>query len=418
MMWRWGNLGLAFVTLLGLTGVVLGITVALLDPPASDLIAMAAFLLVSGGFTVGLGIAGQHFGLPRSFRSLRAKMTMVAVLTALLGLANVGFVALLMFLSTHDLALLAGFLTFALGMAFFVALAFSESTTRSLRSLVQAAKRMSEGRLDTRVVVLVNDEVGELAAAFNSMAQRLETSFAKQRELEQARKDLVTAVSHDLRTPLASIRVMVESMNDGVVSDPETMRRYLRTTQSEVERLGQLVDDFFELSQMDAGQLQLHVEEASLGEVIAGTLDGMAPQAAAGRLRLQGSIDSTLPPVIMDPRRVQRVLYNLVQNAIRHTPPDGTIWIRTSEAGNEVKVEVSDTGEGIPEQDIPLLFERTYRPDRSRSRRSGGAGLGLSIAKGIVEAHGGRIWVESKVGRGSAFYFTLPTGGSATRKVG
>ena len=414
---RWRDFGLALVTVLGLTGVVLAITVALLDPPASDLIAMAAFLLVSGGVTVGLGITGQHFGLPRSFRSLRAKMVVVAVLTAFLSLANLGFVALLMFLSPHDLALLAALLTFAFGMAFFVALAFSESTTRSLRDLVEATKRMSEGRLDTRVAVLDRDEAGELAASFNSMAQRLEASFAKQRELEQARKDLMTAVSHDLRTPLASIRAMVESMNDGVVSDPETMRRYLRTTQSEVERLGQLVDDLFELSQMDAGQLQLHVEWASLAEVIAETLDGMAPQAAASRVKLQGSIDSTLPLVVMDPRRVQRVLYNLVQNAIRHTPPDGTIWIRVAEAENEMKVEVSDTGEGIPEQELPRLFERTYRPDRSRSRRSGGAGLGLSIAKGIVEAHGGRIWVESKSGQGSTFGFTLPKAASVTRWV-
>ena len=308
MMRRWRDLGLALVILLGLTGVVLGITVALLDPTASDLSAMAAFLFVSGGVTVGLGIIGQRFGLPRSFRSLRAKMTMVAVLTALLSLANVGFVASLMFLSTHDLVLLAALLTFALGMAFFVAMAFSESTTRSLRELVDAAKRMSQGRLDTRVAILDRDEAGEFAAAFNSMAQRLEASFAKQRELEQVRKDLISAVSHDLRTPLASIRAMVESMNDGVVSDPETMRRYLRTTQSEVEHLSQLVDDLFELSRMDAGQLELHIEEASLSEVIAETIDGMAPQAAASRLKLQGSIDSSLAPLLMDPRRVQRAL--------------------------------------------------------------------------------------------------------------
>jgi len=405
---RWRDLGLALVTLLGLTGVVLGITVVLLDPPASDLIAMAGFLLVSGGVTVGLGITGQHFGLSRSVRSLRAKMAMVAVLTALLSLANVGFVALLMFLSTHDLALLAALLTFALGMASFVALALSESTTRSLRDLVEAAKRMSEGRLDTRVAVLDRGEAGELSAAFNSMAQQLEASFAKQRELEQARNDLITAVSHDLRTPLASIRAMVESMNDGVVSDPETVRRYLRTTQSEVERLGQLVDDLFELSQMDAGHLQLHVEEVSLDELIAETVDGMAPQAAASRLKLQGSIDSTLPPVVMDPRRVQRVLYNLVQNAIRHTPPDGTIVIRAADIGKEVMVSVVDTGEGIPSEEFPKLFERFHRADKARSRSNGGSGLGLSIAKGIVEAHGGRIWAESTPGEGATFTFTLP----------
>jgi signal transduction histidine kinase len=175
-----------------------------------------------------------------------------------------------------------------------------------------------------------------------------------------------------------------------------------------VERLGQLVDDLFELSQMDAGQLQLHVEEASLDEVIAETLDGMAPQAAASRLKLQGSIDSMLPQVVMDPRRVQRVLYNLVQNAIRHTPPDGAIVICAADIGTEVIVSVADTGEGILPEELPKLFERFHRADKARSRSNGGSGLGLSIAKGIVEAHGGRIWAESTPGEGATFTFTLP----------
>lgn len=402
------NAVLASVLLLGLTGMVLLLTMAVLRPPAGDLVALASFLLISGGVTVALGLGASRLGLLRWVRSLWLKLVLVSVLTALLALANVGFTAMLMFLSTHDLALLAGLLGFSIGMSVFVAFAFSEPTVRSLRALVGAARHMSAGELDARVKVESRDETGELAEAFNSMAEQLEARFARERELEQARKELISAVSHDLRTPLASIRAMVESMQDGVVTDPDTVKRYMRTTLTEVENLSQLVNDLFELSHMDAGVLELHMEAASLQDLVSDTLESMSPQAAARELSLHGSVDADLTPVVMDTLRVQRVLYNLVQNSIRHTPPDGTIYIRAQDAGREVKVEVADTGEGIPAQELDLLFERSYPPDPSRSRVSGGAGLGLSIAKGIVEAHGGQIWAESVVGKGSTFIFTLP----------
>ena len=340
------------------------------------------------------------------------------VLTSVLALINVGFTALLMFLSSHDLALLAGLLGFSLGMSIFVAFAFSSSTIRSIRDLVAAVRRMSAGNLDTRVTVESQDEAGELASAFNTMAERLEASFNRERELERARKELIGAVSHDLRTPLASIRAMVESMNDGVVTDSDTMRRYLRSTQSEVEHLSQLINDLFELSQMDAGVLELHMETSSIQDLISDTMESMTAQALARKLTLKGTVDEDLSPVVMDAGRVQRVLYNLVQNAIRHTPPDGTIFILAKEVGTEVRVDVVDTGEGISEEEISRLFQRAYRPDRSRSRSSGGAGLGLSIAKGIVEAHGGRIWAQSAVGKGSTLSFTLPKAHSQLTSAG
>ena len=398
----------AGATLFGLTSFVLLLTTLLLKPPTGDLIALATFLSISGGITVLLGLAAPRMGLTSWVRSMRARLVVLSLLTAILALVNVGFTALLMFLSPHDLALLAGLLGFSLGMAIFVAFTYSASTTRSIQTLVGAVRRMSSGRLDARVAVQSRDEVGELAVAFNVMAEQLETSFARERELERARKELISAVSHDLRTPLASIRAMVESMNDGVVTDPETVKTYMRTTLTEVENLSQLVNDLFELSQMDAGVLELHMESASLQDLISDTLESMSLQATAHNLSLNGAVDGELMPLIMDTRRVQRVLYNLVQNSIRYTPPDGTIYIRARDTGVEIQVEVADTGEGIPAQDFPHLFERLYRTDQSRSRVSGGAGLGLSIARGIVEAHGGRIWAESEVGKGSTFSFTLP----------
>lgn len=411
-------LGASAVVLLATTGFVLALVTALISPPAGDLVLMAVFLGISGGVTVSLGVAGARLGLPRWIKSVRSKLILVSVLTALLALVNVGFTSVLMFLSPHDLALLAGLLGFSLGMSIFVAFGFSEPTIRSIQGLVHAVRRTTAGSLDTRVPVLSNDEVGQLAEAFNVMAERLETSFARERELEEARRELMSAVSHDLRTPLASIRALVESMIDGVVTDRETVNRYLRTTLTEVESLSQLVNDLFELSQMDAGVLELHVEAASLQDLISDTLEGMSAQAAAHRLRLQGTVDGEIAAVVMDTHRVQRVLYNLVQNSSRHTPPDGTIDIRARDTGPAVQVEVADTGEGIPEQNLRRIFERSYRIDRSRSRDSGGTGLGLSIARGIVEAHGGRIWAESTVGQGSTVAFTLPKTAPSRTAVG
>ena len=149
---------------------------------------------------------------------------------------------------------------------------------------------------------------------------------------------------------------------------------------------------------MDAGMLQLHVEDASVQDLISDTLESMSAQAVAREVSLQGGVHGEIAPVVMDTRRVQRVVYNLVQNSIRHTPPDGTIDISASDAGDEVQLVVSDTGDGVRDQDSERLFDRSYQGDPSRSRSSGGAGLGLSIAKRIVEAHGGRIWFESVVG--------------------
>jgi two-component system phosphate regulon sensor histidine kinase PhoR len=240
------------------------------------------------------------------------------------------------------------------------------------------------------------------------MAEKLQTSFSRERDLQMARKELVSAVSHDLRTPLASLRAMMESINDGVVKDPETMQRYVRISLTEVEHLGQLINDLFDLAQIDSGVLELHIEEASLQDLISDTLESMSAQAEAHHLSLSGTMNQELSHVEMDTPRVQRVLYNLVQNAIRHTPPDGTIQIRTQELGSEVQVEVNDSGEGIAQDELPLVFDWSYRTDSSRSRASGGVGLGLSIAKGIVEAHGGRIWAESVLGKGTRFMFTLP----------
>ena len=313
----------ACVVLPSATAAALFITCLLMDRPVRDLVLLSVFLLVSGGITALGGALAVHWELPSWVRSLRARLVLMCVMTAVLGLANAGFITYLMFLSAPDLAILAGLLGFSLGVSVFVAFTLSASTTGSISDVLATLRFMNTGSLDVRVPVRSRDEVGELAAAVNAMAQRLETSFARERNLVRAQNDLIRAVSHDLRTPLASIRAMVESINDGVVDDPETVRRYLRSTQSEVENLSQLINDLFELSLMDAGGLELHVESASIADLISDTIESMSARARAHRLVLAGRVDDDLPTVMMDPQRVQRVLNNLVHNAIRHTPRRG-----------------------------------------------------------------------------------------------
>jgi signal transduction histidine kinase len=204
---------------------------------------------------------------------------------------------------------------------------------------------------------------------------------------------------------------MVEAINDGVVTDTETVQRYLGTVQAEVGRLSELIDDLFELSRLDAGALELHLSAGSVRDLLSDALEGLQPQAQARGIRLGGSVSADLPPVLMDERRMLRVVYNLVQNALRHTPPDGSVTLGAEELAEAVRIDVLDTGEGIAESDLPRIFERFYRGEKSRTRGPGGAGLGLAIADGIVSAHGGRLWAENRAPQGARFSFTLPKAG-------
>jgi signal transduction histidine kinase len=417
---------LTFIVFFSLLGMVVGIAAVLLKPPQSDLITLASFLLLFGGIAVGLSIAVGHSGLPSWVHSLRTQLLLISVVVTALVLVNIGFVAYLMFISTHDLTLLTALIVFSLGLSIIIASYLSRPTTRNMQEVIGAVRQIDAGNLQVNIPVVSRDEVGELAMTFNAMVQRLKESLNRERNMELTRRELVEAISHDLRTPLSAIRAMIESINDGVVTDETTVQRYLRTVQSEIENLSQLVNDLFELSQIDAGLLKLHTDAAFLQQLISDTVETMSAQAASQHLnlngevnqdlspvtmdssRVNGEVNQDLSPVTMDSSRVQRVLYNLVQNALRHTPPDGAVQIRALDMGDEVEVQVADNGEGISTQHLPGIFERSYRVDQSRSRQSGGAGLGLSIAKGIIEAHGGRIWVKSEPGKGSVFSFTLP----------
>lgn len=396
------------VAVLVALGAALGLAILLLNPPRDELLLLALFLGCSGVLSLAVGLLAARLGLRLRRGGLRLQIALAIGAGIGVALANVAVTAYLMFLSPHDLALLSLLLLFALLLSLTFGVVLSGRLTASLRALTAGARRMAAGELAVRIAAPEGDEAGELAHAFNHMAEQIEAAFRRQRELEAARRELIGAVSHDLRTPLASLQAMAEALSDGVVSDPATVQRYLQTMQGDIRSLSALISDLFELSQLDAGVLRLQREASPIQDLISDTLESLQVQAQRKGLRLNGSVAAELPPVLMDPARVQRVLYNLVQNAIRHTPADGSVLLQADDAGAEVRVSVVDTGEGIPESDLPHIFDRFYRGDPARSRDGGGAGLGLAIAHGLVEAHGGRLWAVSTPGRGSTFSFTLP----------
>ncbi|NPV09961.1 MAG: HAMP domain-containing protein [Anaerolineae bacterium] len=282
--------------------------------------------------------------------------------------------------------------------AVLLALGLSRRILRPVEALTQAARAVGEGDLSRRVAVTSDDEIGELARAFNSMAESLA-------RLEQARRNLVTDVAHELRTPLSNLRAYLEGMCDGVIEpSPEA----IVSIHEEALLLSKLVDDLQELSLAEAGAMKLYRRPLALPETVSKALAAFREQAATKGISLATDLPPNLPLVNADPDRVGQVLRNLLSNAVAHTPGGGHVSLIARVSGTEVQVTVQDDGVGIPEEHLPHIFDRFYRADDSRTRTTGGSGLGLAIVQQLVQAHGGRVWVESTEGEGSLFHFTLP----------
>jgi two-component system phosphate regulon sensor histidine kinase PhoR len=239
------------------------------------------------------------------------------------------------------------------------------------------------------------------------------------RRLETVRRDFISNISHELRTPLASLKALTETLRDGALDDPPAAERFLDSMETEIDALTQMVQELLELSRIESGQVALRLRPTWVEDIVLPPVERLLPQAERSELELITDIPSNLPPVLADVERTQQVVTNLVHNAIKFTPPEGRIIVRSwssrssdlppqarTAGGLMVVVEVTDTGAGIPARDLPRIFERFYKADRSRGR--GGTGLGLSIARHLVESHGGTIWVTSQEGSGSSFFFTLP----------
>jgi signal transduction histidine kinase len=283
-------------------------------------------------------------------------------------------------------------------LALGLTLLISRRILRPIQSLTAAARKMESGDLSSRVAVPGNDEIGGLAHAFNSMAE----SMARN---EQLRRHMVSDVAHELRTPLTNIRGYLEGMRDGVLeADPET----LDSVHEEAEVLARLVDDLQELALAEAGQLRLLRQPVALADLIEHATVAARPKFEARGVKLSADLGDTTLLVDVDPARIGQVLGNLLSNALAHTPEGGEVSAATKRDGDQVQVSVRDTGSGIAPEHLPFVFERFYRVDEARARKNGGAGLGLAIVKQLVEAHGGRISVESTVDQGSTFTFSLP----------
>ncbi len=341
----------------------------LMAPPSGELALMALFLGITAFASALAGYAAYRFGWVNLSPTLRWTLLGGYGLASILTFFNVWFSAQMMFASEHDLLLAIVLLIFAGGIAMILGYFLSNTVTERIHLLEGAAQRLAQGDLQTRVPVSGRDEVSALAIAFNQMAEQLQVADQNQRQLENLRRDLIAWVGHDLQTPLASMRAILEALSDGVVEEPEMVKRYLITAQRNVMSLSALIDDLFQMSQLDTAKVD---------------------------------------PVFMDTQAIGRVFNNLISNALRHTPAGGAIKIQARRTSQGVEVMVSDTGEGIRPQDIPHIFERFYRGEKSRNRGTGGAGLGLAIARGIVRAHGGDIRVESATGKGTRFTFHIP----------
>jgi signal transduction histidine kinase len=282
--------------------------------------------------------------------------------------------------------------------AILLVLGLSRRILAPVEALTAAVHRMEAGDLSQRVEISTQDEIGELGHAFNRMTERLA-------RLEELRRNMVSDVAHELRTPLTNIRGYLEALQDGVI---EPQRQVIDSLHEEAMLLNRLVDDLQELALAEAGQLHMEQMPTDLGPLVQQAVVALRPRADAAGIELHVDLPPHLPPVNVDPERIGQVLRNLLSNAVTHTPRGGTVTVATPGTNDgSVRVSVRDTGVGIAAEDLPYVFERFYRADRSRCRTTGGAGLGLAIAKYLVEAHGGQITVESQVGVGSTFSFTL-----------
>jgi len=287
----------------------------------------------------------------------------------------------------------------AIGIAILLTFFLSHRILAPVRALTTATRQFGKGDFSRRVAYDGKGEIGELARSFNSMAENLEKN-------EQLRRNMVADIAHELRTPLSNLKGYLEAISDGLVNPDEAT---IRSLNEEASSLSHLVTELQELSLADAGKLKMEARTEDISRLVQESVFAIQAKAANKELTVSAELPEDLPLVKIDAHRIKQVLNNLLDNAIAHTGKGGSITITSRRQGKKILISVTDTGEGIPPEDLPMIFERFYRVDKSRTRATGGSGLGLTIAKRIIEAHGGSLEVTSQLGKGSTFTFSLTT---------
>jgi signal transduction histidine kinase len=326
---------------------------------------------------------------------LRRRLAMVVLVSAAMLMAAVGLFIALMFVSGHDAFLTILLAAYAAALALWAATRVSARALGDLDRVRTTLAAVAGGRRDVRTGVSGDDEIARVAADVDAMVARLDHE-------ERMRRMLFAAVSHDLRTPVTALRLLANAIDDELV-DAETRREYVARMGTHVRALGTLIDDLFELTRLQSGELEWTMERVDVDLLLAEAVDAMRPAADAGAVSVSARRGGGAARA--NPEQLQRVLFNLIQNAIHHTPADGSVTVSAEAVNGGIEVEVADTGAGVPADQRDRVFDPFYRADASRQHD--GAGLGLAISRAIVEAHGGRIWLEDAA-VGTRVRFSLP----------
>jgi signal transduction histidine kinase len=330
---------------------------------------------------------------------VRGQAVAIAIVLALQVAIAAWLFAQQMFLSQEDAMLMALVVASSAGIGVFTIRLIGRRSLEDLGAVRRALDEVAAGSRDIEIPVHGDDELGTLAADVRVMVERLAAE-------EDARRTLIASVSHDLRTPVTTLQLIAEGLEDGIF-EPERTREQLALISTHVRALGSLINDLFELSRLETGDVQWSMSRIGLDDLVRETVDALRPGAEANGVFVRAELAPGLARTYGNPEQIQRVLFNLVQNAVRHTPRDGSVVVRAKTTGDGVEIEVADDGEGIAPANRERIFEPFVQASTPETRANGNAGLGLAISRAIVEAHGGRIWVADAE-RGTRVRFSIP----------
>ncbi len=393
---RWSTLIIALAALATLAGIAATVaTEVVMVPTSSERTQLIALLVSIAAVSITIAVVLRLFAP----RSLTRRMLVAAISGPVVVAVALSAGSRSMFLSEHDLQFLLILLAFATVLGIGVMHALARPLTDDLAALTEVARRIGTGDLEVRAELERMDEVGDLASAIDSMAEQISSSRAAREEAERERSITLASLSHDARTPLTSMRLATEALLDGVAPDPE---RYLRTIASDITAVETLISDLFTIGQLEAGRLELSTSPIDVMTTVHDVVECMAPIAAEKTVQLMVT-GPERASLTADPSQLHRVLSNLVANAIRHSPSGDAICIEVDGAAH--RISVIDHGAGFPADFVDEAFQPFRRHDEARERAQGGAGLGLAVSKGIIEAHNGRIWADP--GPGGAVHIEL-----------